>query len=160
MTLPRLWNSRGSTLVEYALVLPMLVWLIFAVIEFGHYGFVQHSIQFATREGVRLALVGRTLTNPNGTSMSREQSIVKKIQDCAAVAVPPGKLSISIYPVNADFTDPNGWLGTQDAGLPGSNMRVRTRYDYAFITPVIGAFFPNGHATISAQATYRNEMFN
>jgi hypothetical protein len=134
----------------------MMILLFFVIIEFGRYGFVQHTLQFATREGVRLALVGGTGT----TQSERAASIVKRIRDCAAVAMPPGSVSISIYPVNPDYTDPGGWLGTQDPGLPGSYMRVRTQYDLRFITPVIGAFVSGGHILLNAQATYRNELFN
>jgi hypothetical protein len=38
-------------------------------------------------------------------------------------------------------------------------MRVRTRYTYSFLTPLIGAFFTGGASIIQAEATYRNEMF-
>ena len=160
MNLPRLRKSRGTGIVEFALVLPMMLLLFMVIIEFGRYGFVQHTLQFATREGVRLALVGRTLTGPGGTPLSRQASIVKRIQDCASVAVTPGSLAISIYPINPDYSDPGGWQGTQDPGLPGNYMRVRTQYDLRFITPVIGSFISGGHVMVQAQATYRNELFN
>ena len=39
-------------------------------------------------------------------------------------------------------------------------MRVKTTYDYVFLTPYIGNFFPGGASIIVAQSTYRNEMFN
>ena len=55
---------RGATAVEFALVLPLFVLLLFGIIDFGRYFFVQHTVQFATREGTRLALVGGTLRNP------------------------------------------------------------------------------------------------
>jgi Flp pilus assembly protein TadG len=160
MMLRKPGRSRGGTVVEFALVFPMMLFLIFAILEFGRYAFVQHTLQYATREGVRLALVGRTITGTSGSELTREASIVKRIQDCAAVAVPPARLSISIYPINADYSDPTGWSGTQDAGMPGSYMRVRTRYDYQFITPFIGGLFTGGHVMVEAQSTYRNELYN
>ena len=54
-------GCRGATMVEFAMVLPVFVLLLFGIIEFGRYFFVQHTLQFATREGTRLALVGGTL---------------------------------------------------------------------------------------------------
>jgi Flp pilus assembly protein TadG len=156
MILPGLRKSRGTGIVEFAMVLPMMLLLFMVIIEFGRYGFVQHTLQFATREGVRLALVGGT----GATQSQRAASIVRRIQDCAAAAVAPGSLVISIYPINPDYTDPGGWQGTQDPGLPGSYMRVRTQYDLRFITPVIGAFVSGGHLLVQAQATYRNELYN
>jgi Flp pilus assembly protein TadG len=152
-------NSRGAAITELALVLPMFLILLFSIVDFGIYSFAQHTLQFATREGVRLALVGRTLTDPSGSQMTRVASIIKTIDDCATVAVDPTQLQISVYPVNPDYTDPTDWQSTQDAGGPGSYMRVRTRYQYKFITPLIAVLFPGGKIQITAQSTYRNERF-
>ena len=156
MILPRMRKSRGTGIVEFAMVLPMMLLLFMVIIEFGRYGFVQHTLQFATREGVRIALVGAG----GGTDAQRVASIVKRIQDCAAPAVAPSSLVISIYEINPDYTDPGGWQGTQVPGLPGSYMRVRTQYDLHFVTPVIRAFVSGGHLLMQAQATYRNELYN
>ena len=93
--------------------------------------------------------------------MSREASIVQTIRSKAAVAVRPGNVLVYIYPVNSGFTDPAVLDTTQNsAGLPGSYMRVRTRYTYRFITPLIGALVPGKSKVIEVQATYRNELFN
>jgi hypothetical protein len=152
-------RNKGSTAVEFALTLPIFIILVIGIIEFGWYFFVQHTLQYATREGMRLALVGRTLT-VGGTTLSREASIVKTIQDNVSVAVNPGLVSISIYPVSSSYTDPTGWESQQDAGDPGEYMRVRSRYIHHFFTPLIGTFFSGGNITIQAEGTYRNELFN
>ena len=162
MTRKALRGGKGSTIVEFAMVFPFLLLLIFGVLDFGFYFFVQHSLQFATREGVRLALVGRTIADPANPSvqLSREASIVRTIQNKASVAVRGSDVTISIYPVDATFADPANWLATQDAGLPGSYMRVKSRYTYRFITPLVAAFVPGKSRVIEVQATYRNELFN
>ncbi len=160
MALRKRRDMRGATLIEFALVFLPLVMLIFGTIEFGRYFFVQHVLQFATREGVRLALVGRTLNDGNGNPMSREASIIKVIDEKAAIAVPPSDVQISIYPINSDYSDPTGWQGTQNAGNPGSYMRVKTRYTFQFLTPIFAAMLPSGQLVVQAQATYRNEIFN
>jgi hypothetical protein len=151
--------ERGATIVEFALVFPLFLLLCFAIIDFGHYFFVQHTLQFATREGVRLALVGRTIDDGSGNRLSRIDSIVKTIRDKASIAVKPSDLEISVYPVPADFSDPAGWETTQNAGPPGSFMRVKTRYKFRFPVPLISAVIPGGQLKIQAQATYMNELF-
>jgi Flp pilus assembly protein TadG len=151
--------KRGSSAVEFAMALPFFIILVVGIIEFGWYFFVQHTLQYATREGMRLALVGRTLGSP-GHPMTREASIIQTIKDQASMAVSPGALLISIYPVNNDFSDPANWQATQDAGDPGQYMRVRTLYDHRLFTPLIGAFFSGGHIVIQAEGTYRNESFD
>jgi Flp pilus assembly protein TadG len=158
--LKRLKNEKGMTAVEMALVLPIFALILFAIIDFGRFFFVQHTLQFATREGTRLALVGRTISD-GGKALDRTGSILKTIRDSAGAAVDPGALTISIYPVDpaAGYTDPKVWSGVTDPGGPGQYMRVRTNYVYEFFTPFIGQFFPLGRRTIVAEATYRNEMF-
>jgi|SRR5882762_3498313 len=152
-------GSKGTSIMEFSLVLPLLLVLIFTIADFGIYFFISHTVQFATREGVRLALVGRTVNDPNGNMLTREASIIQTISDKARIAVNPSTLQISIYPVSADFTDPVDWQGTQDAGGPGSYMRVKTFYEYKFVTPLLAALVPSGKLRILAQATYRNELF-
>ncbi len=164
MTMARktLRGGKGATLVEFAMVFPMLMVLIFAIMDFGMYFFVQHSLQFATREGVRLALVGRTINDASGNPMTREGSIVQTIRNKASVAVRPADVTVSIYPVDNTFADPSGWQTTQNAGLPGSYMRVKTRYTYQLVTPfaLVGFLVPNRLRVIEVQATYKNELFN
>jgi Flp pilus assembly protein TadG len=148
------------TIMEFAVTLPLLLAMIFSIVDFGLYFFAQHTLQFATREGVRLALVGRVLNDANGNAMSREASIVQTITSKASLAIPPSKIQINIYPVNPDLSDPADWNNRQEAGNPGAYMRVRTRYDYKFITPILGALGTDGRLAIRAQATYKNELFN
>lgn len=158
---PRRRGERGSSLVEFALVAPLLFLVIFLVIDTGFYFFVRHTVQFATREGVRLALVGGTTSDARGNPLNREASIVETIQRNAAIAgIDPANLSISIYPIEADYSDPDGWSGMQDAGQPGQYMRVRTRYNHMFLTPMVRNLGQEGSLTIRAEATYRNELFD
>jgi Flp pilus assembly protein TadG len=143
---------KGSSVVEFALALPIFIILVIGIIEFGWCFFVQHTLQYATREGMRLAIVGRTLTN-----MSPEASIIYTIRQEASLAVNPNSVLISIYPVGNNFGDPTNWQNTQTAGNRGDYMRVRTRVIHTFFTPLIGSFFPGGTLTIQAEGTFRNE---
>lgn len=152
--------SRGSTVVEFALTLLIFITLLVAIIEFGWLFFVQHTLQYATREGTRLALVGRTVNDPSGNPMTRVDSIVRTIRDAASLAVNPDGVLIAVYPVSATFGDPVNWQNLQDAGEPGDYMRVRTRVVHTFFTPLIGGFFPGGQIILQAEGTYRNELFD
>lgn len=152
-------GTRGAAAVEFALVLPIFVLLLMGIIDFGRYFFVQHTVQYATREGTRLGLVGGTLAGDDGTPLDRTASIIREIRDNAGIAINPAELMISIFPITG-YTDPTGWEGMQNAGGPGDFMRVRTRYAYHFLTPFIGDFFSNGTNIIAAEATYRNELFD
>jgi hypothetical protein len=161
MLLRRACNNKGTTIVEFALVLPIFLLCVLGIFDFGRYFFVEHTLQFATREGMRFALVGRTLTDGNGNPMSREASIIQTIKDKASLAVDPSSLSIYIFQIGSDYSDPSNWQNLPpNAGGPGSYMRVRTRYTCEFMTPLIGAFFTGGKILVEAQGTYRNELFD
>ncbi len=154
-------GRRGATTLELALMLPVLAFLISGMADMGYYMFIQQTLQFATREGTRLATVGGTLNGQGGTPLSRAASIVAEIQTEAAIGGISGSaMQISIFPITAAYGDPSGWSGEQNAGNPGDYMRVVTVYSYTFFTPFIGNLFPGGASTIKAQATYRNELFS
>jgi Flp pilus assembly protein TadG len=161
MSIQRTRDDKGTTVVEFALVLPIFLLLVFGIFDFGRYFFVEHTLQYATREGMRLALVGRRLMGEDGNPMTREDSIIQTIRDNASLAVNPSSLSIYIFQIGSDYTDPSNWQTLPpNAGNPGSYMRVKTRYTYEFMMPLIGAFFTEGESLVEAQATYRNELFD
>lgn len=155
-------ETRGASAVEFALVLPIFALLMFAIIDFGWYFYTEHTLQFAVREGTRLALVGRILTGPDGTPMTRKDSIIKQIKDYASQAVNADDLLINFYPVSEDagLVDPADWKTLQNPGDPGDFMRVKVRYNYQFLTPMIGAFFPDGAMVLESQTTFKNEYFD
>jgi hypothetical protein len=50
-------NERGSTLVEFALILPLILFLVFGIIEFGTVYSSQISVRQGVREGARQGAV-------------------------------------------------------------------------------------------------------
>ena len=50
-------RSRGQSLVEFALVLPMFLLLLFGIIDMGRYVYMNSVLSQAAREGARLASV-------------------------------------------------------------------------------------------------------
>lgn len=53
-------NRRGASLVEFAVVAPVLFMLIFGLIEFGRLVQVQHTLANAAREGARKCSLSTT----------------------------------------------------------------------------------------------------
>lgn len=54
-TLKFIHPKRGSATVEFAVVLPIFLTLIFGMVEFGRVLSVQHVVNSAAREGARVA---------------------------------------------------------------------------------------------------------
>jgi hypothetical protein len=142
----------------------MLVFLIalFAVAEFGWFFVHQNTLTSATREGIRIGSVGTTLTDGNGNPLSREDSIKLAIKNSAATVMEINPSQIFIFPVEANFTDPDdpAVLATASAGGAGAFMRVRVQYTHQFFIKLIGGFFGPGNTILmSSEGTYRNENF-
>ena len=48
-------GERGSVAVEFAIILPVLMLLVFGIIDFGHAWYMKHMMSDASREGARYA---------------------------------------------------------------------------------------------------------
>ncbi len=117
---------RGQSLVEFTLVLPLFLLLLFGVTEFGRAWMARNILTGASREAVRIAAVqGNT-----ATALSRANSILASagisgatvnIQDDGA---PYGTCSVSVsynYPVTvAGFLQKYGVLSGSSITLTTS----------------------------------------
>ena len=101
-------RDRGAAAVEFALLLPLLLFLVFGIIDFGRALNAQITLTQAAREGARLAALG----SPNVVSGTQ----------AAATGLSP--VSVSVL-----TSCPSG------AG-PGINAKVRATYSFTFITPI------------------------
>ena len=105
-------RDRGAAAVEFALLLPVLLLLLFGIIDFGRLINAQITLTQAAREGVRLAALGQS----SATVQTR-------------VTAAAGVLS----PVTATVT-----TACTTAGA-ATDAVVTVTYTFTFITPV-GAF--------------------
>ncbi|WP_447968949.1 TadE/TadG family type IV pilus assembly protein [Nitrospira sp. M1] len=149
-------------MTEVGLLLFPFILLLSSVFEFGWYYFHEHTLQHATREGMRLALVGGITKDGNGDSLSREDSIIHAIQKNASWAMVIRAEDIAIFKVGDNYQNPEGWeTAAPNAGNPADYMRVVVDYEHTFLTPFVGRIFSeNGSAKMRAQATYRNELYD
>ena len=106
-------RDRGSVAVEFALVLPVLLLILFGVIDFGRALNAQIELTGAARDGARLAALGY----PDAAVQAR-----------VAAAAP----TLSGVTVTVAASCPPG------AG-PAADAQVDVNYRFSFITP-IGAF--------------------
>jgi Flp pilus assembly protein TadG len=61
----------GGAVLETVLVLPVLLYLAFGIVEFGYYFYVKHSLEGAARDGCRAFIAaGATLTDVNNSVSS------------------------------------------------------------------------------------------
>lgn len=74
-------NQRGAAAVEFAIVLPLLMMILFGIIEFATILYDKAMITNASREGARAGIVWRP-TEPERLSVGEIQAVVNNyLQD-------------------------------------------------------------------------------
>ena len=116
-------RARGSTVVEFAVVLPLLMTILFGIIEFGWMFSIRQSLQNAAREGCRLAVLKTTVdpyTNviDRITSMLEPLGITPTIVLTHAVEGNPIE-TVSVTVPAADVSLVGSFFGPNDYNLGG-----------------------------------------
>lgn len=92
----------GQSLVEFALVLPLILLIIFVFIDLGRIVYFYSALNNAVREGARYAIVTQF---PSGSQ--RELDIRQKVVDYSiAIPINPNNVSIYCDQNQADLNNP------------------------------------------------------
>jgi Flp pilus assembly protein TadG len=143
----------GQATVEFAVVVPLFLLLVFGVFDFGRLFFTQMTVQHAVREAGRFAVTGNHQTDPNNPrqTLSRVDSIIQVAKNAAAGIDLSG---IQISSVNG------GHKGLGRAGGPGDTVTISFTVSLKLITPIISRLFgPDGVYTFTASTSFKNEPF-
>ena len=124
-------RTCGQSLVELALVAPVVILLAMAVWDGGSVLREQVVLQQAARDGARVAAAGYGQSVPSSTVAD---AVTASAADLPMLANTPGYLSIS-YP------DPR-------------TVQVRLTYPHTLITPVLRQLWGGGTVVLSASATF------
>jgi Flp pilus assembly protein TadG len=100
-------RERGAAAVEFALLLPILLIIVFGLIDFGRALNAQITLTQAAREGARLAALGQS-------------NVVSRTQ-AAATGLSNVSVTVTACPANPTAT---------------SDAVVQTSYSFSFLTPV------------------------
>lgn len=138
-------RRRGQAIVEFALVLPIFLLLLFGAIEFGRAFFVLHLMANAAREGAREASL------PNKTVSDVESAVDGFI---TGVGLDTSQRTTTIGVIPAGCTEPDETpLADADSG---DRVRVSVAYGFQVIT---GSFIPglSDPIQLSARCVFRHE---
>jgi Flp pilus assembly protein TadG len=152
-------NRRGTTVVETALVLPVYLMLVLAMVELGHALLVQHVLNSACRQAAR---IGST----QGNTTAQVQA---KVLAVLGSTVPASKVSVFVKDAGAFDTGGATTSTTALESMPAielsaANPRqlfmVRAKINYKDIAivpnvPILGKFLST--AIIQGQAFTRHE---
>ncbi len=88
-------RARGAAVVEFAVVLPLLLTILFGIIEYGWVFMVRQTLQTSAREGCRIAIL-QTSEEPYTAALSR----------IAEVMAPTGLTTYTVTMTHATVADP------------------------------------------------------
>jgi Flp pilus assembly protein TadG len=105
-------SQNGQSLVEFALVLPLLVLLLFGIMDFGRIFHAYLTIDHAGREAARAASIGKDNTTVKSTA----------VNGATGLALTVGQVGV-----------------TPATRTSGTDVTVTIIYPITFLTPVIGS---------------------
>lgn len=117
-------RARGAAVVEFAVVLPLLLTILFGIIEYGWVFMVRQTLQTAAREGTRIAIL-QTSTAPYTAALNRVADIMHPTgltysvsMTHATTAVPVETITVTVP--FADVSLMGGFFGAHTNDLGGS----------------------------------------
>jgi hypothetical protein len=173
-------QQRSQALIEFSLVAPVLLLLLFGTIDIGRAVFYYDTLNHAAREGARLAAraSNQLPTNADVLNVVTTQMVGAPVSE----PCPQGPVTSSTPPANAAWLyvtepappptvestpPPNAPGGEYPAAAAGScsavnpatgndELQVTLRFNLVLITPIV-AQATAGHIVITAAAVYRTE---
>ena len=114
-------GEKGQALVEFALLVPIFLMLLFAVVDFGMGFHSWITVTNSAREGARL-----------GAVQGSTDDIIKRVQDTSDLINEDTKMTVTVGCGPSSDPPPTGTCPSQ----PGESVVVRVDYDYDLITPL------------------------
>ena len=139
-------NDHGGSMVEFAIVLPLLLILVFGIVEFGILLYNKAVLTNASREGARLGIFLVDYDSTNDTYVYNSENDIKDVIEtyCQGRLIPQtnpvdrGKMIIAYD----DIVLPNG-------NSSGDRLTVSVQYDYNFF--LISGFLSSLGTSISLE---------
>jgi Flp pilus assembly protein TadG len=163
----RVADDSGASAVEFALVVPLLLLLVFGIINFGIIFSQQLTLNNAVREGARRAVV-----NDPGSPRSCDQILASVKNDLSGLALNASQVQVKI--TQSGYTNSSSacgssfvtsTFGTTAANIPckgslsgtGAIPSLQVETKYVSNIPVAFPPFPTT-ITLSSKAVYRCEF--
>ncbi len=149
----RLRGTDGTSIVEAALITPLLLLLTLSIVDFGALFYVYLALENGVSQATRFAVTGNLLDDPlnPGTNLSRDNSIILSMRQ----ATPTLTIPDSAFSFN--HMAPGGSSWASGSGGPNELAKVSVGYTWTFINPMLWAFFPGGQIVLNVESAMKNE---
>jgi Flp pilus assembly protein TadG len=144
-------------MVEFVLILPILLILVFGIINFGFVFGQKLSLNQAVREGARKAVVSSTATQSDVAGFVRAATggLIANPDPNVAVTTAIQTKSGSPPAFQPAFNRAGTCLTYTDAEGLGGQMRVRAQYQASWLLP---PFLPISAPNLTSEAVFRCEV--
>lgn len=142
-------SERGAELIEFALILPLLLLIMLAIVDFGFMFQRYEVLTNAAREGARIAVL------PGYTTADVQARVCAYLQTGGVPATGcPNPSNPTIVVTNQSIPMPAG------AALTAKKVAVTFTHTYMFVGPIAGLFSGTFTTTfpITSVAIMRNEL--
>lgn len=177
--------AKGATAVEFALILPVFLLLLFGTLEFSFILYVKAVLNGASDVGARLGKTGYS-----ASGISRQQTILNAIGQKTGGFLDTSKMTVTtlvykkfsdiggpepyvdanhngVYDNGESFTDVNGsgsWdsdMGKAGLGSAGDIVVYKIHYPWRVLTPLVGKIIADssGNYSLDTAIVVRNEPY-
>ena len=154
MRKPARSKERGASVVEFAIVAPVVIFLLIAIVDLCTLFWVNLTMQYAVREGARYAVTGRSDLDPHPTNDKRYRAVIEAIRENSMGLFDRVEPRIN----NIKYGDPTAYNETM-FGKAGEIFVLRIDCSWPLMTPILSPFFTDGKYQFSVATTMRNEAF-
>ena len=149
----RLRDTQGGSLVEAALITPLLLMLTFGIIDFASMFYVYLALENGVSQATRFGVTGQLLADPAhpGNNLSRDDSLKLAMRQATpTLTIPDAAFTFSNMAPGATT-----WGG--GSGGPNALAKISVAYTWRFINPMLWPFFPGGQITLNVESAMKNE---
>jgi hypothetical protein len=149
----RVRDTAGTSVVEAAIITPLLLLLTFSIVDFGALFYVYLALENGVSQATRFAVTGNLLDDPlhPGTNLSRDESIKLAMRN----ATPTLTIPDSAFTFSSMAPGGTVWVG--GSGGPNQLAKVSIGYTWTFFNPMMSAFFAGGQITLNVDSAMKNE---
>lgn len=143
-------RQRGTTLLEFALVIILFLTMFFGIIDFARALYTYHFVTNAAREATRFAIVrGSSCSAPLVPCNAQQPDILTFVQGITPSGIKSANVAVNpSWPGIGPGTGANGGCNTTNgqSNNPGCLVQVQVTYPFNFIFP----FMPSGSCMVGS----------
>jgi uncharacterized membrane protein (UPF0127 family) len=149
----RLRDTAGTSIVEAAIITPLLLLLTLSIVDFGALFYVYLALENGVSQATRYGVTGNVMPDPlnPANNLSHDDSIKAAMRQATpTLTIPDAAFSFQFMPAGG-----GAWQG--GSGGPNQLSKLSVSYTWRLINPMLWPFFPGGQITFNVESSMKNE---